>query len=83
MEHPAGESDDGSLRVDFDRRLKLEFHWTRLSCRRFASNAVRLQLDALAYNLAHFLRTPTLPEAVSHWFMTTLRDRLIVSHRVV
>lgn len=26
MEHPVGESDDGSLRVDFDRRLKLEFH---------------------------------------------------------
>jgi hypothetical protein len=23
MEHPAGESDDASLRVDFDRRLKL------------------------------------------------------------
>ena len=26
MEHPTGELDDGSLRVDFDRRLKLEFH---------------------------------------------------------
>ncbi len=26
MEHPARESDDGSLRVDFDRRLKLAFH---------------------------------------------------------
>lgn len=31
MEHPAGESDDGSLRVDFDRRLKLEFHGTRIT----------------------------------------------------
>ena len=31
MEHPAGESDDGSLRVDFDRRLKLEFHGSRLT----------------------------------------------------
>jgi hypothetical protein len=31
MEHPAGESDDGSLRVDFDRRLKLEFHMTRIT----------------------------------------------------
>jgi hypothetical protein len=51
--------------------------WTRLSCRRFASNAVRLQLHALAYNLASFLRTLTLPEAVSHWSMTTLRDRLV------
>ena len=51
--------------------------WTRLSCRRFAANAVRLQLHALAYNLANFLRTLTLPEAVSHWSMTTLRDRLV------
>ena len=49
--------------------------WTPLSCHRFAANAVRLQLHALAYNLANFLRTLTLPEAVSHWSMTTLRDR--------
>ena len=51
--------------------------WTRLSCRRFAANAVRLQPHALAYNLANFLRTLTLPGAVSHWSMTTLRDRLV------
>ena len=31
MEHPAGESDVGPLRVDFDRRLKLEFHGSRLT----------------------------------------------------
>ena len=31
MEHPTGESDDGSLRVDFDRRLKLEFHGSRIT----------------------------------------------------
>jgi hypothetical protein len=30
---------------------------TRLSCRSFAANAVRLQLHALAYNLGNFLRT--------------------------
>ena len=51
--------------------------WARLSRHRFAANAVRLQLHALAYNLANFLRTLTLPEAVSHWSMTTLRDRLV------
>jgi Transposase DDE domain group 1 len=32
-------------------------NWTRLSCRTFAANAVRLQLHALAYNLGNFLRT--------------------------
>jgi len=31
MEHPAGESDDGALRVDFDRRLQLEFHGSRIT----------------------------------------------------
>src|SRR6478736_4908132 len=29
--------------------------WTRLSCRTFAANAVRLQLHALAYNLGNFM----------------------------
>ena len=42
-----------------------------------AANAVRLQLHALAYNLGNFLRTLTLPDAISHWSMTTLRDRLV------
>jgi hypothetical protein len=36
--------------------------WTRLSCRSFAANAVRLQLHALAYNLGNFLRTLAMPE---------------------
>ena len=36
--------------------------WTRLSCRTFAANAVRLQLHALAYNLGNFLRTLATPE---------------------
>ena len=31
MEHPTGKVDDGSLRVDFDRRLKLEFHGSRIT----------------------------------------------------
>ena len=51
--------------------------WTRLSCTRFAANAVRLQLHAPAYNLANFLRTLAPPEAVSHWSMATLRNRLV------
>ncbi len=31
MKHPAGESDDESLRVDFDGRLKLEIHGSRIT----------------------------------------------------
>ena len=38
------------------------------------ANAVRLQLHALAYNLANFLRTLVLPETVERWSLTTLRE---------
>ena len=41
---------------------KYALKWTRLSCMRFSANAVRLQLHALAYNLANFLRTLATPE---------------------
>jgi hypothetical protein len=58
-------------------RIRYSIRWTRLSCRTFADNAVRLQLHALAYNLGNFLRTLALPDAVQQWSMTTLRDRLI------
>ncbi len=50
---------------------------TRLSCRSFNANAVRLQLHALAYNLGNFLRTLAIPEAISEWSLTTLREKLI------
>ncbi len=56
---------------------KNAIRWTRLSCRSFKANAVRLQLHALAYNLANFLRTLALPDAVSHWSLTTLREKLV------
>jgi hypothetical protein len=51
--------------------------WTRLSCRRFRHNAVRLQLHALAYNLANFMRTLALPREVEHWSLTTIREKLV------
>ncbi len=56
---------------------KYALKWTRLSCRRFVDNAVRLQLFALAYNLANFLRRLVLPRRVKHWSLTTLREKLI------
>jgi hypothetical protein len=58
--------------------------WTRLSCDAFRHNAVRLQLHALAYNLANFLRTLALPAEVEHWSLTTLREKLVkIGARVV
>src|SRR5215210_1032151 len=51
--------------------------WTRLSCRSMAANAVRLQLHALAYNLANFLRTLALPEEIERWSLTTLREKVV------
>jgi len=51
--------------------------WTRLSCRSFAANAVRLQLHVLAYNLGNFMRTLAMPETAEPWSLTSLRERLI------
>jgi hypothetical protein len=51
--------------------------WTKLSCRRFKDNAARLQLFALAYNLANFLRQLVLPKPIRDWTLTTLREKLI------
>ena len=51
--------------------------WTRLSCRTFAANAVRLQLHVLAYNLGNFLRTLATPEPIKDWSMTSLKEKLI------
>ena len=51
--------------------------WTKLSCRSFKDNQTRLQLFALAYNLANFLRRLALPRDVQHWSLTTLREKLV------
>ena len=56
---------------------KYAIKWTRLSCVRFAANTVRLQLHALAYNLANFLRTLATPDEIGAWSLTSLRERLI------
>jgi len=56
---------------------KYAFRWTRLSCKRFHDNEVRLQLHALAYNLATFLRCIKLPKALADWSLTSLQLKLI------
>src|ERR1700726_3511848 len=56
---------------------KRAIRWTRLSCRSFAANAVRLQLHALAYNLGNFLRTLGTPEPIKDWSLTSLKNKLI------
>ena len=38
---------------------------------------MRLQLHALAYNLANFLRTLATPEPIKDWSLTSLKDKLI------
>src|SRR5271154_2527096 len=56
---------------------KVAIKWTRLSCRTFAANAVRLQLHSLAYNLGNFLRTLATPEPIKDWALTSLKEKLI------
>ena len=50
---------------------------TRLSCRSFAANAVRLQLHALAYNLGNFVRRLATPEPIKDWSLTSLKEKLV------
>jgi hypothetical protein len=51
--------------------------WTRLSCRTFAANTVRLQCHALAYNLGNFMRTLAMPKAAEPKSLTSRREKLI------
>ena len=45
---------------------------------------MRLQLFALAYNLASFLRSLVLPDQVAQWTLTTLREKLVkIGARIV
>ena len=45
---------------------------------------MRLQLFVLAYNLANFLRSLTLPQEVEQWSLTTLREKLVkIGARIV
>jgi hypothetical protein len=63
---------------------KNALRWTRLSCRAFWHNAVRLQLHALAYNIANFLRTLALPKEIEQWSLTTVREKLVkIGTRIV
>ncbi len=60
---------------------KYAFRWTRLSYKRFRD---RLQLHALAYNLAPLLRCIELPEAMADWSLTSLQLKLTkIGARVV
>lgn len=63
---------------------KNALRWTRLSCRAFRRNAVRLRLHTLAYNIANFLRTLALPKEIEQWSLTTLREKLVkIGARIV
>jgi hypothetical protein len=62
---------------------EIAIKWTRLSCCEFHDNEVRLQLFALAYDLANFLRRSALPKSIKHWTLTTLREKLIARSRYV
>ena len=56
---------------------KYALNWTRLSCKRFVSNQVRLGLFVLAYNLGNFLRRLVLPTKIKHWSLRSLLVKFI------
>ena len=56
---------------------KYALNWTRLSCKRFVSNQVRLWLFVLAYNLGNFLRRLVLPRKIKHWSLRSILVKFI------
>ena len=56
---------------------KYALNWTRLSCKRFVSNQVRLWLLVLEYNLGNFLRRLVIPKKIKHWSLRSLLVKLI------
>ena len=67
----AGRGNNGSRKA----RARSSGHGCRAE--RFAANAVRLQLHALACNLGNFLRTLATPEPIKDWSLTSLKEKLI------
>jgi hypothetical protein len=61
----------------FIKQGKGAVKWTRLSCRTFAANAVRLPLHVMAYNLGNFMRTLAMPKTAEPWSLTSLREKLV------
>ncbi|MGB6340959.1 MAG: IS1380 family transposase, partial [Candidatus Aminicenantaceae bacterium] len=56
---------------------KYALNWTRLSCKHFLSNQVRLGLFVLAYNLGNSLRRLALPGKIKCWSLRSLLVKLI------
>ena len=53
-----------------------DIHWTRLSCRRFQANKVRLLLGVIACNLGNLLRRVAIPLVIQSWSLTSPQQRL-------
>jgi len=68
------------LGIDYAVRIKegkYALNWTRLSCRGFKENEVRLKLFIMAYNLGNIFRTLALPEKIRSWSLRTIQLKLI------
>jgi len=63
------------------KEAKQAVKMTRLSCRRFRSNEVRLALSLLAFNLDNLWRRLVLPKKIDHWSLTSLQQRPVKTGR--
>ncbi|MFI5020694.1 MAG: transposase [Alphaproteobacteria bacterium] len=72
-----GESLDATLSGHLWLGRPRNISWTRLTCCSLAAKAVRLEPHALACNIANLKQALALPEAVAHWSLTSVKEKLI------
>jgi hypothetical protein len=59
------------------KEAKQAVKMTRLGCHRFRSNAVRLWLSVIAYNLWNLWRRLVLPRRIGGWPLASLQRKLV------
>lgn len=76
LKHLSGEDWEGGLLPEIERQQRMGKEVV-FGCHRFRSNAVRLWLRVMAYNLGTLWRRLVLPKGIGNWLLTSVQQRLM------